>query len=139
VEVVDPEQLDLHGSGARDGVGLVGPGVQAKQRYEKSGRKGGRSREQMTAVDASHGRKVCVICRPFVADSCRWREAPVKGYTRVMRVIDCDCGQTLQAGNDEDLAAQMRAHADEAHPELELSEEQAGQLVADRAYEASDS
>ena len=56
-----------------------------------------------------------------------------------MRVIDCDCGQTLQAGNDEDLAAQMRAHADEAHPEQQLSEEQAGQLVADRAYEASDS
>jgi predicted small metal-binding protein len=56
-----------------------------------------------------------------------------------MRVIDCDCGQTLQAGNDQDLAAQVRAHADEAHPELQLSEEQAGQLVADRAYEAADS
>jgi hypothetical protein len=56
-----------------------------------------------------------------------------------MRVIDCDCGQTLQAGNDEDLAAQMRAHVDEAHPDGQLSEEQARQLVADRAYEAADS
>jgi hypothetical protein len=56
-----------------------------------------------------------------------------------MRVIDCDCGHTLQAGNDEDLAAQVRAHADEAHPELQLTEEQVGRLVADRAYEAADS
>jgi predicted small metal-binding protein len=56
-----------------------------------------------------------------------------------MRVIDCDCGQTLQAGNDEDLAAQMRSHADETHPEMQLNEEQARQLVADRAYEAADS
>jgi predicted small metal-binding protein len=56
-----------------------------------------------------------------------------------MRVLDCDCGQTLQAGNDDDLAAQVRAHADEAHPEMGLSDEQARQLVADRAYEAADS
>jgi predicted small metal-binding protein len=63
----------------------------------------------------------------------------VKGYTEVMKVIDCDCGKTLQAGNDEDLVEQVRAHADEAHPDLELSDEQARQLVADRAYEASDS
>ena len=52
---------------------------------------------QGSAVEASHGRKVWLICRPFVADSCRCREAPVK-----------------------------------------LSEEQAGQLAADRAYEAVD-
>jgi hypothetical protein len=56
-----------------------------------------------------------------------------------MRVIDCDCGQTLQAGNDEDLAALMRAHADEEHADLQLNDEQARQLVADRAYEAADS
>jgi predicted small metal-binding protein len=56
-----------------------------------------------------------------------------------MRVLDCDCGQTLQAGNDDDLVAQVRAHADEAHPDMELSDEQARQLVADQAYEASDS
>jgi predicted small metal-binding protein len=56
-----------------------------------------------------------------------------------MRVLDCDCGQTLQAGNDQDLAAQMSAHVDEAHPEMQLNEEQVRQLVADRAYEASDS
>jgi predicted small metal-binding protein len=63
----------------------------------------------------------------------------VKGYTVVMRVIDCDCGQTLQAGNDDDLAARTGAHIDEAHPELDLNEEQVRQFVADRAYEAADS
>jgi hypothetical protein len=56
-----------------------------------------------------------------------------------MRVIDCDCGQTLQAANDEDLATQVEAHVEETHPDMELSAEQARQLVSDRAYEASDS
>jgi hypothetical protein len=56
-----------------------------------------------------------------------------------MRVIDCDCGKTLQAANDDDLAAAVRKHAEEAHPGEALSDEQARRLVADRAYEASDS
>jgi hypothetical protein len=56
-----------------------------------------------------------------------------------MRVIDCDCGKTLQAANDEDLATEVRAHVEESHPDMELSAAQARQLVSDRAYEASDS
>ena len=56
-----------------------------------------------------------------------------------MRVIDCDCGQTVQAGNDDDLAAQVLDHAEESHPDMGLTEAQARQLVAERAYEASDS
>jgi len=56
-----------------------------------------------------------------------------------MRVLDCDCGQTLQAANDDDLATQVREHADEAHPDMQLSDDGARQLVADRAYDASDS
>jgi predicted small metal-binding protein len=56
-----------------------------------------------------------------------------------MRVLDCDCGQTLQAANDDDLATQVRAHVEETHPDMELNEEQARQLVADQAYEAADS
>jgi hypothetical protein len=74
-----------------------------------------------------------------VAELCQWREAPVKGYTEAMRVLDCDCGQTLQAANDDDLAVAVREHVGEAHPDMQLSDEQARQLVADRAYEASDS
>ena len=56
-----------------------------------------------------------------------------------MRVLDCDCGKTLQAANDDDLASQVRAHADASHPEMELTDEGARDLVADRAYDASDS
>jgi hypothetical protein len=68
-----------------------------------------------------------------------WREAPVKGYTPAMRVLDCDCGQTLQAANDDDLASEVRAHVDGAHADMELSEEEARRLVDERAYEAADS
>jgi predicted small metal-binding protein len=56
-----------------------------------------------------------------------------------MRVLDCDCGKTLQAANDDDLAAQVREHAEDAHPDMQLNDQQARELVADRAYEASDS
>jgi len=63
----------------------------------------------------------------------------VKGYLSRMRVLDCDCGKTLQAGNDDDLAGQVREHAAAEHPDMGLTEDQARQLVADRAYEASDS
>jgi hypothetical protein len=56
-----------------------------------------------------------------------------------MRVIDCDCGETLQAANDDDLADRVRAHVDEAHPDMQLDEQQARAMVADQAYEASDS
>jgi predicted small metal-binding protein len=56
-----------------------------------------------------------------------------------MKVIDCDCGHTLQAANDDDLASQMRDHVGESHPEMELDDEQVRNLVAARAYEASDS
>jgi predicted small metal-binding protein len=63
----------------------------------------------------------------------------VKWYTCGMRVMDCDCGKTLQAGNEDDLVAQVRAHTDEEHQDLGLSDEQVRQMVADRSYEASDS
>jgi predicted small metal-binding protein len=56
-----------------------------------------------------------------------------------MRVIDCDCGETLQAANDDDLAARVREHVEQAHPDMQLDEQQARQMVADQAYEASDS
>jgi len=68
-----------------------------------------------------------------------WREAVVKGYLPCMKVIDCDCGQTLQAANDEDLFRETRAHVDQEHPDMEMSDDQVRELVASRAYEASDS
>ena len=56
-----------------------------------------------------------------------------------MRVIDCDCGQTLQAANDDDLARIVRQHVDERHPDMELTDEGVRELVSEKAYTATDS
>ena len=56
-----------------------------------------------------------------------------------MRVIDCDCGRTLQAANDDDLHKAARRHFDEHHADKQLSDDQVRELVADKAYVASDS
>ena len=56
-----------------------------------------------------------------------------------MRVIDCDCGETLQAANDDDLVQATRRHVDEAHSEMNLSDDQVRELVESKAYDASDS
>jgi predicted small metal-binding protein len=79
-----------------------------------------------------------VFCRAFVTESWISGELRVKEYAGPMRVIDCDCGKTIQAGSDEDLVRAVRAHADEAHADQGLSDEQVESLVAERAYEASD-
>lgn len=56
-----------------------------------------------------------------------------------MRVIDCDCGVTLQAANDDDLSQRVREHLDAAHPDMEMSDDELRGFVADKAYAASDS
>ena len=56
-----------------------------------------------------------------------------------MRMLDCDCGETLQAANDEELFQAARRHVDEAHPDLGMNDDQVRELVASKAYEASDS
>jgi predicted small metal-binding protein len=56
-----------------------------------------------------------------------------------MRVIDCECGETLQAADDAELADAVRRHAAEAHPEMELDDDQAKAMVAEQAYTATDS
>ena len=56
-----------------------------------------------------------------------------------MRVIDCDCGHTLQAANDDDLLEVARRHIEEEHSDRELSDEQLRALVEERAYSATDS
>ena len=55
-----------------------------------------------------------------------------------MRVIDCQCGTTLKAANDEDLVSVVRDHVNEDHPELDLSDEQVQEMVAEQAYDAED-
>ncbi len=56
----------------------------------------------------------------------------------VMRVIDCECGQTLQAANDDDLVNVTRDHMNDVHSDRELDDEGIRKLVADQAYEAMD-
>jgi predicted small metal-binding protein len=56
-----------------------------------------------------------------------------------MRVLDCECGQTLQAANDEELQRAAREHVDKEHPDMELSDEQLSGMISERAYTATDS
>jgi hypothetical protein len=56
-----------------------------------------------------------------------------------MRMLDCDCGQTLQAANDDELFQVAREHVDQDHPDMELSDDDVRGLIAQKAYEASDS
>jgi predicted small metal-binding protein len=55
-----------------------------------------------------------------------------------MRVIDCDCGKTLQAANDEDLTRAVKEHVGEDHPDMNLNDDQVEELVAAKAYDAED-
>jgi predicted small metal-binding protein len=56
-----------------------------------------------------------------------------------MRVIDCDCGVTLQAANDDELATCVLEHVQSDHPDMQLDDDQARALVAEKAYSAMDS
>jgi len=55
-----------------------------------------------------------------------------------MRVIDCECGKTLQAANDDDLADAVRDHVAEDHPDMDLSDDQLQEMVSAQAYDADD-
>ena len=56
-----------------------------------------------------------------------------------MRVIDCDCGVTLQAANDDEPAEAVRGHVDADHPDMQLDDEQVRAMVEEKAYSAMDS
>ena len=57
-----------------------------------------------------------------------------------MRVIDCnECGDTIQAANDDELAKALSAHMKAEHPDSEWDGEQAAEVVAEQAYSATDS
>ena len=56
-----------------------------------------------------------------------------------MRVIDCDCGVTLQAANDEELATRVKQHVESDHPDMQLDDDQVSAMIADKAYSATDS
>jgi predicted small metal-binding protein len=56
-----------------------------------------------------------------------------------MRVIECnECGETVSAANDEELARNLAQHLRQEH-DLEPDEEEITDLVHEEAYDATDS
>jgi predicted small metal-binding protein len=65
---------------------------------------------------------------------------PVLCSLATMRVIDCnECGATISAASDEELAGRLSRHMKSDHADVEWDDEQASDLVADQAYDATDS
>jgi predicted small metal-binding protein len=59
-----------------------------------------------------------------------------------VRVIDCDCGETVSAANDDDLVQAVRRHVEQAHAEdedMRFDEAAIRELVEAQAYDATDS
>ena len=55
-----------------------------------------------------------------------------------MRALDCDCGQHLEAANDEELFDKAKEHVNRDHPDMQLTDGQVRQLVAQGAYDKTD-
>jgi predicted small metal-binding protein len=56
-----------------------------------------------------------------------------------MRVIECnECGETVSAANDEELAGRLAEHLRSEH-DIEPEDEDITDLVHDEAYDAMDS
>jgi predicted small metal-binding protein len=52
-----------------------------------------------------------------------------------MRKVTCACGYSFTAADDEELFRLARAHADQAHPEMRMTDEQIRALCAAAARE----
>jgi predicted small metal-binding protein len=57
-----------------------------------------------------------------------------------MRVVECNiCGDALAGATDDELLRRVRAHMESEHPSVTLDEDAARQMIANEAYDASDS
>ncbi len=67
--------------------------------------------------------------------SCKYAEItrPGKWKEDKVRELHCACGNRLVAENDDVLVQQVLDHAHEVHPEMDLDEGQARQMVASQA------
>ena len=52
-----------------------------------------------------------------------------------MRALDCECGQHLEAANDEELFERAREHVDRDHSDMGLGDEQVRGIVEQGAYD----
>ena len=50
-----------------------------------------------------------------------------------MRELHCACGNRVVAQNNEELTREVLTHAHEVHPEMDLTEGQAREMVASQA------
>ena len=50
-----------------------------------------------------------------------------------VRELHCVCGNRLVAQDDQQLTQEVLTHAHEVHPEMDLTEEQAKEMVASQA------
>ena len=50
-----------------------------------------------------------------------------------VRELHCACGNRLVAQDDQELTQEVLTHAHEVHPEMDLTEEQAKEMVASQA------
>jgi predicted small metal-binding protein len=52
-----------------------------------------------------------------------------------MRALVCDCGQHLEASDDQKLFDEAQKHMNRGHPEMQLSAERAREIVTEKAYD----
>ena len=52
-----------------------------------------------------------------------------------MRALDCDCGQHLEASDDQKLFDEAQKHMNRDHPEMQLSAERVREIVTEKAYD----
>jgi hypothetical protein len=52
------------------------------------------------------------------------------------RMITCTCGEVLTGADDEELFRLGRAHADEAHADMNMSDEQVREFIRTDARDA---
>jgi predicted small metal-binding protein len=55
-----------------------------------------------------------------------------------MRVIDCACGTTVTAADDQELVLRVREHLAEAHDDTGKSDDELREFVSANAYDATD-
>ena len=51
------------------------------------------------------------------------------------RALDCSCGEYLEGDNDEELLNWTRAHVQRKHSDMDLTDEQIEQVVAEGGYD----
>ncbi|ACZ42677.1 hypothetical protein Tter_1771 [Thermobaculum terrenum ATCC BAA-798] len=52
-----------------------------------------------------------------------------------MRALECECGEHIEAVNDEELRIRLREHLNYYHQQGEISDEDLERIIAERAYD----